>query len=134
MKKTIKEQVQGFYPKKVRICRKIAAVDGMNMVRMMFPNMWFDEDKCDDGLNALRHFRYKVEMEANSGHKGQLSKDPVHDWASHAAAALRYMAVTMRDTAFDRSEEEILKPWDKIGNMIGQKWHDIAPGLGWLGQ
>jgi hypothetical protein len=25
---------------------------------MLFPNMWFDEDKCEDGLNALRHYRY----------------------------------------------------------------------------
>jgi len=130
MRKTIKEQVASFYPKKVRIARKIAPVDGRNMVRMLFPNMWFDEDKCEDGLNALRHYRFRVEEEAREARRGQLSKDPVHDWASHAADALRYMAVTMRDPGFDRGEEQNLG--SRIGNFVGNKWRDLAPNLGWM--
>ena len=118
MRKTIKEQIGAFYPKKVRIARKIAPVDGRNMVRMLFPNMWFDEDKCEDGLNALRHYRYVVEEDARGSRPGQLSKDPKHDWASHAADALRYMAVTIRDPNFDRGEEQLIK--SRFGNAIEQ--------------
>jgi phage terminase large subunit len=131
MRKTIKEQVGTFYPKKVRIARKIAPVDGRNMVRMLFPNMWFDEDKCEDGLNALRHYRYRVEEEVSGHRPGQLSKDPVHDWASHAADALRYMAVTIKDPHFDRGEEETLRT--RMGSFVENKWRDLAPNLGWMG-
>jgi phage terminase large subunit len=132
MRKTIKEQVAAFYPRKVRTARKIAPVDGRNMVRMLFPNMWFDDDKCEDGLNALRHYRYKVEEEATAGKRGQLSKEPIHDWASHAADALRYMAVTIRDPSFDRGEEQDLS--SRIGRFVENKWRDLAPNLGWMAQ
>jgi hypothetical protein len=57
---------------------------------MAFPSCWFDEDKCDDGLQALRHYRYKVS-------EGQYSNEPVHDWASDGADAFRYMALALRD-------------------------------------
>lgn len=132
MRKTIKEQVGAFYPKKVRIARKIAPVDGRNMVRMLFANMWFDEDKCEDGLNALRHYRYAVEEEARGTVKGQLSREPVHDWASHAADALRYMAVTMRDPHFDRGEDEGITA--RFGRFVENKFKDLAPNLGWMAQ
>jgi len=131
MRKTIKEQISAVYPKKVRIARKITPVDGRNMVRMLFPNMWFDEDKCEDGLNALRHYQFRVEEESRGDRAGQLSKDPVHNWASHAADALRYMAVTIKDPNFDRGEEQDIGT--RFGNAVVNKWRDLAPNLGWMG-
>jgi hypothetical protein len=34
--------------------------DGINAVRTLFPNMWFDRDKCADGVQALRYYRYDI--------------------------------------------------------------------------
>jgi len=132
MRKTIKEQIGAFYPGKVRIARKIAQTDGINMVRMLFPNMWFDDDHCEEGLNALRHFRYKVEEEKRGDRPGQLSKEPIHDWASHAGAALRYMAVSIKDPSFDSDASEVTM--QKLRDIVINKFADKLPGLGWLAQ
>lgn len=75
---------------RVSIVPKLSPTDGINAVRMIFPNCWFDETECEDGLNALRHYRYRVV-------DGQLSNDPLHDWASDGADAFRYLAVALRD-------------------------------------
>ena len=55
-------------------------MDGINAVRMTLPRCWFDEKKCDIGLQALREYRAKE----NDG-------NPLHDWASHGADSFRYL-------------------------------------------
>lgn len=56
---------------------------GINATRTLFNRFWFDEEKCADGLQNLRHYSYKIDEH------GQWSKDPKHDENSHAADALR---------------------------------------------
>lgn len=103
---------------KVRIVPKLALSDGINAVRTLFPTMWFDKQKCADGIQGLRHYRYDVESD------GQLSKQPLHNYASHCADALRYCAVGMRSQ--QRS------PYPKIP---AHKRTPIEPGrarTGWM--
>ena len=127
MRKTIKEQVQAFYPGRVRIARKIAIVDGQNMVRMLFNKFWFDEDNCEDGLHALRHFRYEVK-------DGRLSDNPKHDWASHAASALRYFAVSFQDPDLDWGASRETKVAETLLKGFKSPFLDkIAGGLAWMG-
>ena len=56
---------------------------GINATRTLFNRLYFDEAKCKDGLQALRHYRYDIDEH------GQWSKEPRHDEHSHAADALR---------------------------------------------
>jgi phage terminase large subunit len=63
--------------------------------------VWFDADKCTDGLNHLRRYRYDVDPET-----GQFSKEPLHDDASHAADAFRYLAVALRE----KKAAPVMKP------------------------
>jgi phage terminase large subunit len=77
----------------VRIVPKLSVADGINAVRTLFPNMWFDRDACGDGVQALRHYRYELDL------NGQFSRSPLHDAASHGADALRYAAVAMQEAA-----------------------------------
>jgi phage terminase large subunit len=88
-KRTIQEQISqmGY---KVRIVPNISRTDGINATRMIFPNCWFDETRCQDGLQSLRHYRYRVI-------DGQYSNEPVHDWASDGADAFRYLALALRE-------------------------------------
>lgn len=76
----------------VRIVPKIGVADGINAGRTLFPNCYFDAEKCADGLNAMRRYRYDVDPDT-----GQYSKAPLHDDASHAADAFRYLAVAMTE-------------------------------------
>jgi phage terminase large subunit len=60
---------------------------GINALKGMFPALAFRSPHCDKGLDALEAYRTK-EVEP-----GKITtSEPVHDWASHPADALRYMA------------------------------------------
>ena len=75
----------------VRIVPRLSVADGINAARTVFPNMWFDAEKCADGIQRLRHYCYDVDD------NGQLSRNPRHDEASHAADAFRYLAVGLKE-------------------------------------
>jgi len=62
----------------------------INSVRTIFPKCVFDEENCVDGLNALRHYKYKV------NETGQFSKEPDHDESSHGADAFSQLAIHLK--------------------------------------
>ncbi|MCK4871029.1 MAG: hypothetical protein KAS93_07970, partial [Gammaproteobacteria bacterium] len=76
-------------------------IDDINNARNFISNCWFDEEKCDSiltaseqrtgGLLALENFR----KEWNE-HLGCWKRTPLHDWASHSAAAFRTLAGTFQ--------------------------------------
>ena len=66
--------------------------DGINAVRQLLDQAWIDETRCEQGLNCLRSYR----REWND--KLQAFRDaPLHDFASHAADALRTFACGHRE-------------------------------------
>lgn len=75
---------------RVQIVPPASLDDGINAARVVFPNCYFDEVRCEDGLNALRHYCFKVDT------RGQLSERPLHDWASDGADAFRYFAMSTK--------------------------------------
>ena len=62
--------------------------DGIHAVRLFLPRCWFDQTKCRVGLEALSAYRrdYNARLD-------EFKATPVHDHASHAADALRGLAV-----------------------------------------
>lgn len=71
------------------VAPKIDLPDGIDMVRSKLRNCWFDRELCQQGIETLRSYR----SDWKDKH-GVLSKQPLHDWASHGADAMRYFAVT----------------------------------------
>jgi phage terminase large subunit len=106
--RTIAKQVEdaGYRVEVVPVTRK---VDQINAARTVFPRCYFDADRCADGLNALRRYRYAVNPET-----GQWSKEPLHDDSSHAADAFLGFAMAMTDGADDG--------WSK----------PLKPDVGWV--
>lgn len=98
--RTIAQQARaaGF---KVRITPKSSVVDGINAGRTVFANCWFDAEKCADGLQCLRNYRYEVDPDTQ-----QYSTKPLHDWASHGADAYRYFAVALREPKKEKKPKE----------------------------
>lgn len=78
--------------RKVRITPRLSLTDGINAARTIFANCYFDMEKCAEGIQCLRHYRYDTEPGTNT-----LSKTPLHDWASHGADAFRYLAIGLRE-------------------------------------
>lgn len=66
---------------------KGAAAARIETMRRHFPAMWFDEEGCSAGLDALGWYHEKKD-EAR-----QIGLGPEHDWASHGADAGGLMAV-----------------------------------------
>lgn len=79
---------------KVRIVKKIKISEGVNAARMIFDRCWFDRTKTEEGLDALRNYRYEFSEE-----RQEFTSEPLHDWASHGADAFRYLAVALTESA-----------------------------------
>lgn len=78
----------------ITIAPKLAVDDGIQAARMFIASAWFDEDKCDRGIEALRQYRRDYDE------KGRTFRSrPLHDWTSHGADAFRYLAVGYKPAA-----------------------------------
>lgn len=73
------------------IAPQMSLEDGIHATRLALDRMWFDETKCRRGLECLQNYRWDFNKAL-----GEYKTRPVHDWASHTADALRYLAVTVR--------------------------------------
>lgn len=87
---TIEQQMRAANHK-VGIVPKVSITAGIDAARAIFSKCYFDNEKCADGLHALRHYRYDVDPDTK-----EYSQKPLHDWASHGADAFRYMALALR--------------------------------------
>lgn len=96
----------------VRIVPRLAISDGINAARTIFPNCWFDEKNCAEGLEVLSSYQYD-----------RVGK-PIHNEASHGADGFRYLAVALS------------KPRERLstGNRIAAKARKFIDGgtLGWM--
>lgn len=70
------------------IAPQLTVADGIMAVRGILPRCWFDEDKCSDGVEALRMYRRERDDK-----RQEFRLNPVHDWTSHPADAFRMFAV-----------------------------------------
>lgn len=82
------EELMRLAGRKVRITPKLPVADGINAARTIFPVCWFDAERCADGIQALRHYRYGEVVKT-----GSPTREPLHDVNSHGADAFRYVAI-----------------------------------------
>jgi len=85
--------------------------DGINAVRRMLPLCVF-HPRCETGLNALEQYRREWDDE-----KKCFKNKPLHDWTSHAADAMRYLAMSYKAT-----------PRRVVAAPVLQGWHIPPPG------
>jgi phage terminase large subunit len=91
--RSIEEQLKLVFGKdKVRCTPRLSMADGIAATRAIFGRCWFDREKCADGIQSLRHYRYE-----HDEHLGAFKREPLHDWASHDADAFRTLAVAIKE-------------------------------------
>lgn len=116
--RTIEQLIRAVYAG-VRVVPRIPhKVNAINAARVIFPNCYFDEKACADGLGRLRHYRYRVV-------DGQLSEEPLHDENSHGADAFMTLAQSLKES----------RPKNRLGNRLARTANEFAeefPMLGWL--
>lgn len=59
---------------------------GIERVRRWLPKCFFDEKNCDKGIKALENYQKTFNDKLKV-----YSENPLHNWASHASDALRYL-------------------------------------------
>lgn len=72
------------------VVHQMPVEDGIEAVRNVLPQCWFDQNKCERGIEALR--QYRKEFNENT----KMFGSPVHDWSSHGADAFRTWACGYR--------------------------------------
>lgn len=74
-----------------RIVPRHSPLDGIEAVRGIFPRLWIDDDKCKYLIKCIENYHKKYNEKLSV-----YSDNPTHDWSSHCADAVRYMAVTLK--------------------------------------
>ncbi len=96
-----------------RITPELSLQDGIQALRMALPRMWFDREKCKDGIEALKLYRREWDSD-----KKVFRDKPLHDWTSHAADAARYMALSWRELKPEEKKPEPKWAMQGIGDGI----------------
>ncbi len=86
--KTIREVLLALGVKPISIAPKLSVDEGIQAARLFLRKCWFDAGKCKQGLEALRQYRREYDDRLKA-----FKQRPLHDWTSHAADAMRYLAV-----------------------------------------
>lgn len=75
----------------ITVAPRLSIADGIQAVRRLLPRCWFDH-KTKQGLNALRNYRREHDEKRNVYYE-----KPLHDWTSHAADSMRYLAISLNE-------------------------------------
>ena len=61
--------------------------EAIEMGRNIFSKLWFDEKRCEKGIDSLSNYRYEYNDDKDTHNRA-----PCHDWASNGADAFMQMA------------------------------------------
>lgn len=84
------------------ICPNVPIQDGIEAVRSNLPKMWIDERNCSTLIKALENYRQEYDIRRKV-YKSQ----PLHDWSSHYADAMRYLCISLSKTAPGTTAEDL---------------------------
>lgn len=88
-------------------------LNGINRVRKLFHRMWFNKSKTEHLVRCLENYGYEYDVV-----KKVFRPVPKHDWTSHAADMIRYMAVSIDDeeptdmAAYEKAVNDLLPKKD----------------------
>lgn len=86
--------------------------DQIQAARAILPKCYFDSIKCEKGLNSLENFTQKWDAKQKV-----YSNTPLHNWASHSAAAFQVSAMDGRDSNEIRERQLPRKADDSYNEM-----------------
>jgi len=84
---------------------KGAAMARVEEARRLFPLIWFDEEHCHGGLDALGWYHEKKDEVRNIG------LGPEHDWASHGADSFGLMCVAYKPPVLNKPKPLKFEGW-----------------------
>ena len=77
---------------KLAVVPDIGLQSGIQAVRMTLPRVYFDAERCREGIEALKQYQREYDED-----KKAYRQNPRHDWTSHPAGAFRMLAVSWQE-------------------------------------
>lgn len=74
--------------------------DGIEAVRNVLPTCWFDEENCDQGIQALRSYTKEWDEK-----RKMFRANPKHDWSSHGADSFRIFGMAYKRSNYSGVEK-----------------------------
>ena len=87
---------------KFTIAEDIGIFDGIEAVRSTLSKVWIDDKNCVQLIKALENYRQEYDAK-----RAVYKTQPLHNYASHAADAMRYLCVSLPKTRDGTSPEEL---------------------------
>jgi len=81
---------------KVEVQPRVDVLPGIEFVRAVLNQSWFDSDKCRPGFEALQAYRWQKNERLSTEEHPVYHEEPIHDWSSHAADAMRYASYVIQ--------------------------------------
>lgn len=93
--------------------------EGIQAARATFPKCWFDLERCEDGIEALRYYHREWDDE-----KKIFTTEPEHDWSSHPADAFRYLSLSWKNPKSTEPSQPFIERM-KRGSVTNQTFGDL---------
>lgn len=97
----------------VRITPHLSVQDGIQSARATLKHCYFDEERCEFGLESLRNYRREWDQD-----KKIFTDNPVHDWTSHASDAFRYLSLVWKNPEAEKPAEKPRFLHDMTANEV----------------
>ena len=110
--KTIEEVLRRL-GRNTRVVPMLSKKDQIDSARRLFSVAVFDAERCKEGLNALRRYRY-----AFNDSTGMYSREPLHDMSSHACCHEDTIITTINGDK--KIKDVMVGDKVKIGTLIGR--------------
>jgi len=81
---------------KVEVQPRVDVLPGIEFVRAVLNQSWFDSEKCTPGFEALQAYRWQKNERLSTEEHPVYHEEPIHDWSSHAADAMRYASYVIQ--------------------------------------
>lgn len=93
---------------KFTIADDVSVVDGIECVRSSLSKIWIDDKNCVQLIKALENYRQEFDIK-----RRVYKENPLHNWSSHAADALRYLCISLPKTRDGLTPEELDKRYQE---------------------
>ena len=81
---------------KVEVQPRVDVLPGIDLVRAVINQSWYDAVKCGPGFEAMQAYRWRKNERLSTEEHPHYHDEPIHDWSSHASDAMRYASYVIQ--------------------------------------
>lgn len=131
--KSVEEMVRKAFRLKnisVVVVPRLSVEEGIQAVRRLFPRLRINAERCEkikyrghSAIDCLASYHKRWNEQ-----RGEYEDKPFHDWSSHCADALRYLALGLRDHKTEARQVRYATSWNPMVDTVEDEYeHHFNP-------